>query len=178
VRIISGIYRGRRLNPIRLKDTRPTTDYAREGLFNILTSKIDFSNLRVLDLYSGTGAMAIEFLSRGSKSVTAVDLSRESVKFMADTKEQWGIENLTIVKANAVRYLEKCPHSFDIVFADPPYNGEDAFAVLKALQSGKLLAEDGMLIIEHDKHKDFSQESWFQNKRNFGKVNFSFFEAS
>jgi 16S rRNA (guanine(966)-N(2))-methyltransferase RsmD len=178
VRIISGIYRGRRLNPLRLKDTRPTTDYAREGLFNILTSKLDFTDLRVLDLYSGTGAMAIEFLSRGSKSATAVDLGRESVKFVADIKQQWGIENLTVVKANAIRYLEKCPLSFDIIFADPPYNSEDGFSVLKAVQSGKLLAEDGILIIEHEKHKDFSTEPWFQNKRSFGKVNFSFFQAS
>lgn len=161
-----------------MKDTRPTTDYAREGLFNILTSKLDFTDLRVLDLYCGTGAMAIEFLSRGSKSATAVDLSRESIKFLADIKLQWGIENLTLVKAHAVRYLEKCPHTFDLIFADPPYKSDEAGSILKVVQSGGMLSDDGLLILEHDRHIDFSTESGFQVKRTFGKVNFSFFGAS
>lgn len=178
MRIISGIYRGRRLNPKRLKDTRPTTDFAREGLFNMLNSKLDFSNLTVLDLYSGSGAIAFEFLSRGSKSVTAVDLSRESVKFLAEIKNEWKIENLDIVKSNALKYIKRCPRTFNLIFADPPFQSEDAFSVFSAVQEGKLLSDDGILIIEHDKHKDFTDQPGFQNMRAFGKVNFSFFQAS
>jgi len=141
----------------------------------MLTNRLDFPQLKVLDLYSGTGAIAIEFISRGAKSATAVDINRVSVKFMAEVKSDWEIENFDIVKSNAVKYLQRNQVKFDLIFADPPYQSEDAFLILKTVQSQQALNEHGLLVIEHDKRKSFVEEPSFQEMRAFGKVNFSFF---
>jgi 16S rRNA (guanine(966)-N(2))-methyltransferase RsmD len=178
VRIISGIYKGRKLEPGRLKFTRPTTDFAREGLFNMLNSRIDWEGLDVLDLYSGTGAMAFEFLSHGVRSAVAVDRHIESVKFIASIKEKWTVENLEIIKYEALRYLEKCAFSFDLIFADPPYDSDDYDEILKFVFDNKLIKEGGFLIMEHQKRKSFESHPSFDFHRAFGNVNFSIFRSN
>ena len=178
MRVISGIYRGRKLNPPKLLATRPTTDFAREGLFNMLHHRIDFEGLEVLDLYAGTGAISMEFLSRGAASATAIDSNRESVRHLARIKNEWQVEGLEIFKGDAVLYLEKCNYRFGLIFADPPYQSEDALSVHKIVMGRKLISDKGMLIIEHDRSLDISHCEGFQESRAFGKVNFSFFALS
>ncbi len=176
MRIISGDLRGRKLNPVNLKFTRPTTDYAREGLFNLLASRLDFEGLDVLDLYSGSGAISFEFISRGVESATAVDIQLASVKFISETKLKWEIDNLEVIKYDVIRYLSKCQHTFDIIFADPPYDSQDYKDIIEKVFTGKLLKEGGYLILEHEKNHDFSNVSEFEFQRSFGKVNFSLFQ--
>lgn len=178
MRIISGLYKGRKLEPGRLKFTRPTTDFAREGLFNMLNSRLDWEGMDVLDLYSGTGAMAFEFLSRGVATAVAVDRHVESVKFIASVKEKWGVENLEIVKNDALRYLEKCSISYDLIFADPPYDSDDYEEILKFVFENGLLKEHGYLIMEHQKRKSFESHPRFDFHRAFGNVNFSIFRSN
>ena len=161
--------------PSNLKFARPTTDFAREGLFNILNSRIEWEGMDILDLYSGSGALAFEFLSRGVSSAVAVDNNIESVKFLSETKKKWEVDNLEVIKSDALRYLEKCHSTFDLIFADPPYQSEDYFDILKLVFERNLLKEHGFLILEHEKRRSFEKEESFQFNRAFGNVNFSIF---
>jgi 16S rRNA (guanine(966)-N(2))-methyltransferase RsmD len=178
VRIISGQFKGRKLFPANLKFTRPTTDFAREGLFNILHSRLDFDGMQILDLYSGSGAIAFEFVSRGVQSVIAVDKQVESVKFIAGIKNKWEIENLETIKSDVLRYLSKCHTKFDLIFADPPYQSEDHMEIIKLAFENEMLNDEGYLVLEHEKRKNFESVSGFEFQRSFGNVNFSIFRQS
>jgi len=178
VRIISGQFKGRKLLPVNLKNTRPTTDFAREGLFNILRSRLDFDDMDILDLYSGTGAIALEFISRGCQSAVAVDNQVQSVKYIAKTKDLWGIENLEIIKSDVLKYLKKCHSKFDLIFADPPYESKDYSNIIDFVFEKELLKEDGFLVVEHDKRTKFESSVDFEFQRSFGNVNFSIFRQS
>ncbi|MEQ9063090.1 MAG: 16S rRNA (guanine(966)-N(2))-methyltransferase RsmD [Vicingaceae bacterium] len=178
MRIISGTYRGRKLKPSHLQHTRPTTDFAREGLFNMLNNRLDLEELEVLDLYSGTGAIGIELISRGVKSAVVVDNDRQSVKHIAKVKSEWEIDNLEIVKGDALSYIERCGIQFGLIFADPPYTSDHAVTVVEICHKRNLLLPGGLLVVEHDKHQNFSKTEGFAERRNYGKVNFSFFRFS
>lgn len=176
MRIVSGKYKGRRLNPTSLKFARPTTDFAREGLFNVLNNRLNWEGITVLDLYAGSGAMSLEFLSRGVDSVISVDQNYESVKFISSVKTDWKIDNLEILKSDALRYLEKCHLSFDLIFADPPYDGSDHDKLLELVIGKELLKENGTFILEHPKDKKYETHPCFIFERSYGNVNFSFFQ--
>jgi len=178
VRIISGQFKGRKLFPANLKFTRPTTDFAREGLFNILHSRMDFDGMKILDLYSGSGAIAFEFISRGVQSAVVVDKQVESVKFIAGIKSKWEISNLEIIKSDTLKYLEKSSEKFDLIFADPPYQSEDHMKIINLVLEGQLLGDEGYLVLEHEKRKNFESEPGFEFQRSFGNVNFSIFRQS
>ncbi len=176
MRIISGQYKGRAINPPRNLRARPTTDFAKENLFNVLGNLIDFEECDVLDLFAGTGSISYEFASRGVKSVTSVEINSVHHAFIRQTAAQLGIRNLYPVKANVFLYLRSCPKQFDLIFSDAPYDLENSEQVIDLVLGEDLLRDEGFLIFEHSKGKDFSDHPNFWQQRSYGSVQFSFFK--
>lgn len=177
MRIVGGIYKGRVFNPDKRFTARPTTDLAKESLFNILANRYDFTDMRILDLFSGTGSIGYEFLSRGAGEVTLVDKDPHHIRFIRKTIEQLGAENTRIIQDDTFRFLKNCPFSFDIIFADPPYEFPYIKEIPPAVFGSGVLKEGGLLILEHSKSHDFSKFPQFTELRKYGKVNFSFLTA-
>ncbi len=177
MRIISGKHKGRRLIAPAKLPVRPTTDVAKEALFNILNNYYHISDLKVLDLFSGTGNISYEFAARGSENVIAVDANYDCVKFIKKTAAELELP-ITTIKSDVYKYLEKAPVKADIVFADPPYDlkKEDFARIAQLVFENAILEEEGMLIIEHSKHTDLSDLERFRESRNYGNCVFSFFE--
>lgn len=177
MRIISGIYKGRRLMAPKKLPVRPTTDMAKEGLFNILNNQYTFSQLTVLDLFSGTGNISYEFGSRGTKDITAVDTHYACVGYIKSIAEEFDFA-IEVIKSDVYSYLEKTKRSSDIIFADPPYDfSTEQFSKIAALIfENNLLNEDGVLIIEHSKHTKLDNSPHFSRSRGYGGSVFSFFE--
>jgi 16S rRNA (guanine(966)-N(2))-methyltransferase RsmD len=175
MRIVSGKFRGRRLKPPTHLPVRPTTDFAKEGLFNVLGNLVDFETLRVLDLFAGTGSISFEFISRGAVSVTAVDINTGCVNFIRKTAEQLEIGELHPVKANVLKYITHGWEKFDLIFADPPYDLPDINEIPDLVLKSGILENDGLLILEHGAGNDFAGHPLFSQRRHYGSVNFSFF---
>lgn len=176
MRIVSGKYKGRTINPPRNLRARPTTDFAKENLFNVLNNLVDFEECDVLDLFAGTGSISYEFASRGARSVTSVEINPVHYNFIRQTARELGIENLHPVKANVFLYLKSCPKQFDLIFSDAPYDLEGSEEVIREVFARDLLRPDGLLIFEHSKKMDFSQYEGFWQLRSYGSVQFSFFK--
>jgi 16S rRNA (guanine(966)-N(2))-methyltransferase RsmD len=176
MRIVSGIYRGRRLKPPINLPVRPTTDFAKEGLFNVLNNMVDFESLHVLDLFSGTGSIAFEFLSRGAVEVTAIDSNHRCVEFVKKTAEIFGAENINAVKSNSFVFIKRMISTYNLIFADPPYGLEGIEAIPDLIFSSGLLADGGMFILEHSSGFKFEKHPHFDSHRQYGSVNFSFFK--
>lgn len=176
MRIISGKYRGRAINPPKNLRARPTTDFAKENLFNILTNLVDFEQCEVLDLFAGTGSVSYEFASRGVKSVTSVEINAVHHNFIRTTARALGADNIFAVKANAFLYLRSCPKSFDIVFSDAPYDLEGLDQVVDMVLGEKILKDDGIFIFEHSDKYNFENHPYFWQSRSYGSVQFSFFK--
>jgi len=177
MRIISGKYKGRRINPPKNLPVRPTTDMSKESLFNILNNYFNFSELRVLDLFAGTGNISYEFASRGSGPITSVDGDYGCVTFIKKTTKEFDFD-ITAIKSDVFKFLEKSKATFDIIFADPPYGMEqkDFERIVSLVFENELLEEDGMMIIEHSKHTPISHMANFSFLKNYGGSVFSFFE--
>lgn len=154
---------------------RPTTDFAKENIFNVLQGYIDLDGIEALDLFSGTGSITLELLSRGCSEVVSVELDRDHAAFIRQCINKLGADNHTLIKGDAFRFLKTCKRRFHLIFADPPYalQGIDEIPA-KALP---LLEEDGLLVLEHGKQNDFSQHPQFLDHRQYGSVNFSIFRA-
>ena len=176
MRIISGQLKGRTITPPRNLRARPTTDFAKENLFNVLQNLIDIEECDVLDLFSGTGSISYEFCSRGAKSVTSVEINAVHHNFIRKTAQELGLKNLYAVKANALLYLKSCPKQFDLVFSDAPYDLEQAEEIIPLVLESQILKEDGIFIFEHSKEKNFSNHPLFWQLRSYGSVQFSFFK--
>ena len=176
MRIISGKFRGRAINPPKNLRARPTTDFAKENLFNILTNLVDFEECTVLDLFAGTGSISYEFASRGVKSVTAVEINSVHHNFIRNTARDLGADNIFAVKANVFLYLKSCPKRFDIVFSDAPYDLESIEDVVDLVLSGNILEDDGIFIFEHSEKYNFENHPLFWQSRSYGSVQFSFFK--
>lgn len=176
MRIVSGKYRGRAINPPKNLRARPTTDFAKENLFNVLGNLLDFEECDVLDLFAGTGSISYEFASRGARSVTAVEINAVHYSFIRQTAAQLGIENFYPVKANVFLYLKSCAKQFDVIFSDAPYDLEGSGQVVKLVLERDLLRPGGILIFEHSKKMDFSDFNEFWQLRSYGSVQFSFFK--
>lgn len=176
MRIVSGIHKGKKIFAPKKLPVRPTTDFAKEALFNILHNNYHFSGVTVLDLFSGTGNISYEFASRGADSIIAVDSHLECVKFINKTTEELDLP-ITTVKSDVFKYLSATPVTSDIIFADPPYNFEvDSLQQLVTTTfENNLLKEDGVLIIEHSKKMDLSSLEHFSEARKYGNSMFSFF---
>ena len=175
MRIISGKYRGRTIVPPKNMKARPTTDFAKENLFNVLNNLVDYEELDVLDLFSGTGSISYEFASRGAKSVTSVEVNGVHHAFIKDTARKLGCENFYAVHANAFLYLKNTAKQFDLIFSDAPYDLEGSEQIVQMVFDGERLKEDGILIFEHSSKQDFSGHPNFWQLRSYGSVNFSFF---
>lgn len=176
MRIISGKYKARRIQvPANIK-ARPTTDFAKEGLFNLLNNRIDFEEIEMLDLFAGTGGIGLEFISRGCKNVTSVDLNATQTTFIYKNCTELGIKNLIVHKADAFRFVSNTLQKFDFIFADPPYDLKNLTEIPDAVFERKLLKEEGLFVLEHSAKNDFSTHPNFVEHRHYGNVNFSFFE--
>ena len=176
MRIISGKYRGRTILPPRNLRARPTTDFAKENLFNVLVNLVDFEELDVLDLFSGTGSISYEFASREARSVTSVEVNSVHHNFIRQTARDLKFENFYAVKANAFLYLKSCTKQFDLIFSDAPYDLEGSEKVIEVVWENDLLKEGGILIFEHSKSVDVSHYPHYKQTRSYGSVQFSIFE--
>lgn len=154
---------------------RPTTDAAKETMFNILENHFSFGELSVLDLFSGTGNIAYEFYSRGSSDILAIDNNFNSVKFIKETVIDLQMEGLKMIKSDVFEYLKKCDRDFDIIFADPPYDHKDICLLPGLVLDNNLLKRNGWFILEHSHRFDFSEIMYYSEKRRIGNVNFSIF---
>jgi 16S rRNA (guanine966-N2)-methyltransferase len=177
MRIISGLYKNRRINFNNLK-IRPTTDFAKESLFNILDNYYDFNNISVLDLFAGSGNISYEFLSRGAKQTTSVDNNLKCVKFMQTIQSKLSIENFNIIHINSIYYLKKTRNKYDVIFADPPYTyiEKDYEKIINMIFEKNILNTNGILILEHSKLINFETHKHFYMKKKYGSVNFSFLQ--
>lgn len=177
MRIISGKYKGRRLSPPKNLPVRPTTDMSKEALFNILNNHFNFAELSVLDLFAGTGNISYEFASRGSEPIVSVDADFGCITFIKKTADEFEF-NLTAIKSDVFKFLEKTKGNYDIVFADPPYGmtQEDFEKVVELVFTNELVTEDGMMIVEHSKHTKLDHLSNYSFQKNYGGSTFSFFE--
>jgi 16S rRNA (guanine966-N2)-methyltransferase len=175
MRIIRGTHRGRQITAPANLPVRPTTDMAKESLFNILENHIYFDDLNVLDLYAGTGSISYEFASRGSHQVIAVDINQACIKFIGDMAKKMGFEQLRAVRSSSFAFINHITTKFDLVFADPPYDLEGIEEIIELIFKKDIIAEKGWLIVEHGEDKDFSAFPHFFQHRNYGKVNFTFF---
>ena len=178
MRIISGTYRGKQIRPPRGFKARPTTDFAKEGLFNILSNRYQFEGLDVLDLFSGTGSITYEFASRGAGSVVAVELNSLYAKFIRSSCMMLGMDQVTVLQKDAFRYLIQPVQSFDIIFADPPFDHPGAADLPGLIGSSPLLNSGGMFVLEHPENLSFGASPGFRETRNYGRVNFSFFDPA
>lgn len=176
MRIVSGSLGGRLINPPAFFKARPTTDMAKESLFNVLNNRVDFENLNVLDLFSGTGSISYEFASRGAARVLSVELNPRYAAFIQHTADHFGIKSLHVMKADAFKFLEKSREKFDVVFADPPYDLPELAEIPNLFFATNRLNPDGWFILEHPGSYDFNKHPQFVELRRYGKVNFSFFQ--
>jgi 16S rRNA (guanine(966)-N(2))-methyltransferase RsmD len=175
MRIIAGTLKGRRLNPPANLPVRPTTDMAREGLFNILNNYVDYEDCTVMDLFAGTGAMSVEFISRGAREVTSVDINNACAEYIKSEAQRLELRNLRVVRADVFDLLKRANRKFDIVFADPPYAIEGLQTLPDLVFEHQLLNDDGIFILEHPREYTFEEHPHFWQHRNYGKVNFTFF---
>lgn len=175
MRIIAGTLRGRRLNPPTSLPVRPTTDMARESLFNILNNYVDYEECAVCDLFAGTGAVSVEFISRGAAEVVAVDNNSQCIDFIRSTADRLNLANLRPLRVDAFDYIKRSPRQFDILFADPPYALETLPQLPDLVFAGTILAEGGIFVLEHSAQHQFDQHPNFWQHRHYGKVNFTFF---
>jgi len=220
MRIIGGTYKGRLIRPPGNLPVRPTTDLAKESLFNILNNRIDFEGLAVLDLFAGTGSISYEFASRGAEEVISVDMNKNCIDFMKKTSQFFDLKNMKVIRADAFKFIQNSylywsfddlpasptskqqrsqnanqlrtsntEHSglhkaanlncrsikYDIVFADPPYELDEASELPMLISASEILKPEAIFILEHSSKFDFSKNDLFIERRNYGKVNFSFF---
>jgi 16S rRNA (guanine(966)-N(2))-methyltransferase RsmD len=176
MRIIGGKYKSRLLPAIpKGFGARPTTDFAKENLFNILENSFDISEVKVLDLFAGTGGISYEFASRGSAHVDTVEIKPLHFSYIKKTSEMLGFKQIHVIRNDSFRFLKFCTEVYDIIFADPPYNNGQIAMIPKLVSENKLLNEGGCLIIEHSATVNFSETEGFSQQRKYGSVNFSFF---
>ena len=176
MRIISGTLGGRRINPpANMPYTRPTTDIAKEGLFNILQNRMSFEGIKTLDLFGGTGSISYELASRGADNLTIVEKDKTMFDFIKNNIEKLQIENCKLIKADVFSYLSSCKEQFDFIFAGPPYALHTIDELPKMIIQQKLLKDDGMFVLEHTPRNDYKSYAGYSFQRNYGTTVFSFF---
>ncbi|HVS92824.1 MAG TPA: 16S rRNA (guanine(966)-N(2))-methyltransferase RsmD [Mucilaginibacter sp.] len=175
MRIIGGTLRGLRLNPPKNLPVRPTTDLAKEALFNILQNQIEFEGLKVLDLFCGTGNISLEFASREAAQVISVDRSVHCVNYVKDLARQHHLDHIKTYKADVFKFLEMETEKFDLIFADPPYDLNRIPELPKNVFEKSLLNPGGLLIVEHQSMQNLSNHPAFVEQRKYGHSSFSFF---
>lgn len=175
MRIIGGTLKGRRLKYPKNFKSRPTTDFARESLFNILNNQVDFQDCNVADLFSGTGAIAYEFASRGAQSVLAIENNRYNVRFISKSLEELDILNGEVYNWDVFDWMNQEKAQFEIVFADPPFNHPRLEELPELVQASCIVAPGGIFVLEHPDSFTFESNPHFKDHRRYGGVNFTFF---
>jgi 16S rRNA (guanine(966)-N(2))-methyltransferase RsmD len=175
MRIIGGSLKGLRLNPPKNLPVRPTTDLAKEALFNILLNQIEFEGIKVLDLFAGTGNISLEFASRGASEVISVDRSIHCVNYLKDTSRQHKLTQIKTYREDVFKYLNIETEQYDLIFADPPYDLNRIPDLPKVIFDKNLLKPDGLLIVEHQSLQNLSNHPAFVEQRKYGHSSFSFF---
>jgi 16S rRNA (guanine966-N2)-methyltransferase len=176
MRIISGDFKGKIIRAPESLPVRPTTDMAKEGLFNWLNFRFDISELEALDLFAGTGNITYELVSRGAKSVVSVDLNSNCFRFIQETLRKLKITNVQVFNTDAFVAIKRVKKQFDLIFADPPYDFHEYHKFVEETLRQNILKNEGWFIIEHPSTVKFSSIPGFMEQRNYGKVNFSFFQ--
>ena len=177
MRIVGGKYRNRRLHPPHEMEARPTTDFAKEGLFNVLQHSVPLEGIRVLDLFAGTGNISLEFLSRGAAEVISVEQDRDLFAFMQRTARELNENGWRMVKGDVFIFLGSHRGQYDVVFADPPFQLDGIDRIPGLVRDAGLLGTDGVLILEHHEKTDVSALPGYQRTRRYGTIHFSFFGA-
>ena len=183
MRIISGTHKSRRIIAPKNLPVRPTTDLAKEGLFNILANHfhmphpLGWQDIKILDLFAGTGNITYEFASRGCKGITAVDINYKCVQFIKQQITSLDFHNINIIRYDVFKFLAVCKDSYDIIFADPPYEMADIELITDLVFENRLLSNGGWLVIEHKKEIEFSKHKHFTRQKKYGNVNFSIFKV-
>lgn len=175
MRIISGIYGGRRLSPPKNITARPTTDFAKESLFNLLQNRMELEGVDMLDLFAGTGGIGLEFVSRGAREVTAVELAHVQQNYIISTCKQLGIRNLSVIRGDVFKYIAACRVQYDFIYADPPYALDKLPMLPDLIFEHEMLKEGGWMVLEHGKDHTFAAHPHYVETRRYGSVNFSFF---
>ena len=175
MRIITGKYKGRHFEVPRSFKARPTTDFAKENIFNVLRAYLDFDETRALDLFGGTGSISLELVSRGCPQVTTVEKDRQHFSFISQCQRTLGDEAWNPICADALRFISRCAQPYDLVFADPPYALKELETIPELIFQNNLLKEGGLLVLEHGKDNNFEENPHFLERRVYGSVNFSLF---
>ena len=176
MRIITGIYKGRRFEVPRSFKARPTTDFAKENIFNVLNGYIDFEGCTALDMFSGTGSISLELVSRGCQQVISVEADRDHHAFIKQCVGKLGIDNYITIRGDGFRFIKGCKQQFDFIFADPPYALPELHSIPERVFKANMLKDDGVFVFEHGKKDDFSDDPHFVEHREYGSVNFSIFK--
>ena len=175
MRIITGKYKGRHFDIPRTFKARPTTDFAKENIFNVLIQYIDFDDATALDLFAGTGSITLELLSRGCSHVTSVELDRDHHRFITECLKKIGTDACLPLRGDVFRFLKSCRQQYDLIFADPPYALAELPTLPDLIIERQLLKPEGLFVLEHGKDYDFSANPHFVEHRQYGSVNFSLF---
>ncbi|MFM7727569.1 MAG: RsmD family RNA methyltransferase [Flavobacteriales bacterium] len=175
MRIIAGSLKGRSIDVPRNFKGRPTTDFAREGLFNVLNNRVNWEGLKVLDLFAGTGAFSLECFSRGAAEILAIDLQPLHVRFINENFMKFGADNAHAIKCDVFKWTPNPADKFDLIFADPPYDLPGLSKIPQRILNAGILNPEGLLVIEHGKRTNLSELEGFQFEKTYSNVNFSFF---
>ena len=175
MRIITGKYKGRHFDIPRTFKARPTTDFAKENIFNVINAYVDWEETTALDLFAGTGSISLELLSRGCRQVISVEKDHDHARFISQCMEKLGTDEHILIKGDVFRFLKSCHQKFDLIFADPPYALPELETIPDLIFQYDLLKEDGLLVFEHGKNNDFSTHPHFIEHRSYGSVNFTLF---
>ena len=176
MRIITGKYKGRHFDIPRAFKARPTTDFAKENIFNVMMGYLDFEGASALDLFAGTGSISLELVSRGCRQVISVESDRDHANFIRQCFEKLNDKTDILIRGDAFKFIKSCHQQFDFIFADPPYALEQLPKIPELILSKQLLKEGGVFVFEHGKQYDFSHVSGFVEHRAYGSVNFSIFQ--
>jgi 16S rRNA (guanine(966)-N(2))-methyltransferase RsmD len=175
MRIITGLYKGRHFDIPRTFKARPTTDFAKENIFNVLTGYLDFEGATALDLFSGTGSISLELVSRGCSRVVSVEADRDHHRFISDCLKKLDTQACVPLRGDVFRVLKSCRQQFDFIFADPPYALKELPTIPDLIFEKQLLSDGGVFVFEHGKDHDFTAHPHFVEHRAYGSVNFSIF---
>lgn len=175
MRIITGLYKGRHFDIPRTFKARPTTDFAKENIFNVLKGYMDFEGAAALDLFAGTGSISLEMLSRGCAPVVSVEKDQEHAGFISQCMKKIGTKEHVLIRGDVFRFMKSCHRQFGFIFADPPYALPELPDIPSLVFEYGLLKEDGVFVFEHGRHNDFSGNPHFAEHRTYGSVNFSIF---
>lgn len=179
MRVISGIYKRRRFDIPKTFKARPTTDFSKESLFNILNAYIDFeADKTALDLFSGTGGISIELISRGCNRVVSVEKDAAHHAFITKIMHEVKTDKSFVIRGDVFRFIKNCREQFDFIFADPPYDLENLTDIPALIFNSSLLKENALFVLEHGKNNSFADHPYFLEHRSYGSVNFSFFRKS